>query len=194
MIKINLLPAEIAAEQRRKSRQKWCSLAVLLLAALLLGIFGKLDCLAQQTAAEIAGIQKQRAFVERDIEQYEPLSELQKSLDVKKNLLTIAMGAEFGWRETLAELGGQIPASVRLTNLELVFDGASGTLTLHGLADSHSAAADWAGVLEAVPNISGVRINFSSLEQGADGELVRFKLEAEVFTGELPQPAGRSEE
>ncbi|NLN07158.1 MAG: PilN domain-containing protein [Firmicutes bacterium] len=190
MVKINLLPAEFVAEQRRKLLQNRCLLAVLPLVALLFCISGNLYCLAQQMAAEITVMQKQLEFVEREVEKYGPFLELQRCVSLKKNLLAVAMGAEFGWREMLAALETRIPTNVRLTNLELVFNGLPGTLTLYGMTDSHPAAAGWAEALEAVPGISGVQISFSTVEQGDDGKQVRFKLWAQIFSR---QPAGWSE-
>ncbi|HHX74570.1 MAG TPA: hypothetical protein GX699_06675, partial [Firmicutes bacterium] len=139
-------------------------------------------------------IRQQRAAVEKAAERYEPLVELQQSVNVKKELLTVAMGAEFGWRETLAALGAKIPADVWLTNMDLIFEDEYGMLTLYGLTYNHPATARWAEELATAGNISAVRIGFSAVEKSEDSELVRFELRAQVAPGELYQPPGGSEE
>lgn len=193
MIKINLLPSEVILARKQAAGKAKIMKAAGLLALVAVICFGLLFTATWRVKSKIAHITGERAETEAQIAAFAPLVQLQSQVNSKSTLLAAAMGAQFGWRDTLSALGSHIPSNVWLTNAALSFEGEGAVMILRGLTYDHPSTAKWAETLGGVPGISSVMIVFSAEEMVDNTNIVRFELRAEVAAGEAYEPLKRGE-
>jgi Tfp pilus assembly protein PilN len=193
MIRINLLPAAVVAERKRRAAQaRMMRLAALAAVVLACGV-GAFYMLTLQIKKETAAVVQQRMALEAEIAAYQPVVQLQATVNSRAELLKAAMGNEFSYRNLMVALGINIPNNVWLTNVTVSREGEQGSLVLRGLTYDHPSTAKWVSSLQAAEGISDVRISYSAAEEIEDEDLIRFELRAQVGTGEIYEPLKRGE-
>lgn len=190
MIRINLLPPEILLERRRSARLANILKGLLFLSVLLAVSFNLLFALTLRTNSMIDESERQMSLINEEISQYQPYQLLQNRNNDRSRLVRAAMGIQPAWRETLGNLGAQIPANVWLTMVSMTRQENAAVVSLHGLTYDHPSTARWADILSGTPGIGAVRVLYSS-EENLDGQiLVRFELRAEVTAAAAFEPLG----
>ena len=187
MVKINLLPASMLWQRKRRRAQlRYLILTSLILVLLAAGVVF-LALQAGETTERLVAVQAERAAVETQIVNYSAHTELQGRVSRQMEMLKQAMGAPPAWVEVLEQVGELIPPNVWLTDLLLTAGkdvNDAGQLTLRGLTYDHPSTARWISALREVEGIAEVHAIFSALEGAQqDEELVRFELRATLPAG-----------
>ncbi|MCR3921846.1 MAG: PilN domain-containing protein [Firmicutes bacterium] len=194
MSTVNLLPVEIILERKRKVAQgRIVKMTTAVAVVLILG-FAALFMLTLQVKRNVTTTETKRLALETEIATYQPVVELQGVVNNKVDMLRLAMGNTFGWRDTMSALGVNIPANVWLTNVAVTRDSEQGFMTLRGLTYNHPSTASWVESLQGIEGVSDVRVSFSAAEETDDEKLVRFEVRAVVGVGDLYEPLKRGED
>ncbi|MGI8575665.1 MAG: PilN domain-containing protein [Egibacteraceae bacterium] len=160
MVKVNLLPPEIAERQRAK---KITTLSVALVAVWIFVLGGlymlKLSDVAaaaetrDQAQAEVVELQAELATLE-------PVRQLAERLDTHNTLLASAMANEISWARVLNDLSLAFPANASLTSL---------TASVQAEAEGEVAAAPVEGAPDFGAEVAQLGFTGYSVERYAPG-------------------------
>jgi len=114
-IRINLLPPEILAQQRKQRDRQKLLLAGGLILTLLTAVYGLIFTSTTMTKAEVTRLQKQRVVLEQQVEVNRPYEEMRARVIQTENLIQQAMGSPPDWSGVMAGISMHIPPTVWLT-------------------------------------------------------------------------------
>ncbi len=170
MVKVNLLPPEIAERQRAK-RITRLSLALVAVWIFVLG--GVYMLKLSDVAAAAEALDKAQAEVvtlESELATLEPFRQLAEQLDTHNTLLASAMEKEISWARVLNDLSLAFPANASLTSLTASVlaeaEGEAATTTTVGGAPDFGAEVAELGftgysVERYAPGVESVLVDFA---------------------------------
>lgn len=126
-ININLLPPEIKMQWAQKRRQQKILATGSVIIILLLFVFSSLLLTTFQTRAEVAGLQKERQVLEKQLPALEQYAKLQSRVVQSERILKQAVGTPPNWASVLNDIGQYIPVNDWLTD----FSGTYKHTTAH---------------------------------------------------------------
>lgn len=134
-IRINLLPPEILARQRKQRDRQKLLLAGGLILTLLTSVYGLIFTSTTMTKAEVNRLQKQRVVLEQQVEVNRPYEEMRARVVRTENLIQQAMGSPPDWSGVMAGISMHIPPTVWLTEFTATSrpDGKTGAATIKPL-------------------------------------------------------------
>lgn len=186
--RVNLLPSEIAEEQRFRSLRAVLALAVV---AAVAGV-GGLWYLAhnQVSAAEegLATAQATNVTLQAEAAKYADVPKVYAQVAAANTALDLAMGHEVRYSFVLNDLSLTIPSDIALTSVTVVQDvdaaaqtsalgkPAIGTVTVQGNAYRHNNVAAWLSSLTKSKYYQDPYFTSSTLNEASDGgtSLVEF--------------------
>ncbi|NLZ93230.1 MAG: PilN domain-containing protein [Firmicutes bacterium] len=158
MIKINLLPQELQAVQKRQ-RMKSCVQKIIFLLVVLLIIVSLLLWVQTKRIKQEAGlIAEQRANWEEEIAFYETAISLDRQAKHKKNILQQAIGSSFDWAQFMQGILASAAEGIRLTKLVASREDKQVLVNIEGVADHYTDLSQWVLLLKSTSGISEVHV------------------------------------
>jgi type IV pilus assembly protein PilN len=192
-IRINLLPPEILAQQRKQRDRQKLFLAGGLILTLLTAVYGLIFTSTTMTKAEVTRLQKQRVVLEQQVEVNRPYEEMRARVVRTENLIQQAMGSPPDWSGVMAGISMHIPPTVWLTEFTATSrpDDKTGGVTIKGQAYDHSSVAGWLEELRNVPGLDHVLCQVSTRVGSGHDPLISFEIEATLTGGPAAGKAGQ---
>ncbi|MBM7854064.1 type IV pilus assembly protein PilN [Desulfohalotomaculum tongense] len=197
-IRINLLPPELKARQKKIRRQRLLLAAGGAALVFLLTVYSILLTATFQARAEVVKLRAEREAWEKRVQTYEPYAQLQARAEKADRLISRAEAGHPHWVQLLYDIGLHIPPYVWLTDLNASYKAdknsgrlSQGEIVLKGFTLDHVSVARWLEELGRVPGLKNVRCQFSSQENADRQALVQYEIKAELLPGRNRQDTAK---
>lgn len=153
-VRVNLLPRELDAVVRARRIARLSALGVVLVAAVLGGLYAMQVAAVNEAERERAEVETRIAQARQELAALGEFRELKDRHDARSELLSVAMAEEISWARIL-------------NDLSLAFPSDASLLTLTGAAEEPVELAE--GEVDTGPRIGRITTTGYSLEEYAPG-------------------------
>ena len=174
MLKINLMPAELQAVQKRQRTKSCAHKIILLLAAVLLVASLLLRLQVEQIKEKTKLMAVQRASWEKEIVLYEAAVSLDKQIKQKRILLQQAIATSFDWAQLLQEIFSSASDNISLTKLTAAWGNKQFLVDAEGIAKEHIALSQWLSALKKKNTLLEVHVNSVKMLEREKKEKLHF--------------------
>ena len=185
MIKINLLPPEIIAEEIRQARQARFTRLTVTAFIVLVACFVSLFAVTLHIKGRSNALANERKVLEEEIAEYKPYVKLQSGIASKSKIVKEAVKAPPAWQDILVAMGTEIPSNVWMTDTTMNFniEDDEGQANIRGLTYNHPSTARWLEAVMGYTQFDDVRCVFSAAETVDNRNLIRFEIKAKLLPG-----------
>ncbi len=166
MIRINLLPPEIAEEKAKRRQMEFMVGGVIFIVVMLLIVYvvktSKLVKIEKEFKTVTAALERESAIVT----QVESLKMRKNVLSTRMNIIKKLVEDQFTWVEILDEVNGCLPKDIWLSSLTSSKTGNQGSITFSGIAFDNFAIADFITSLDNSGYFSNVELSY--IEKGQE--------------------------
>ncbi len=180
---VSLLPPEIKA--KRIAQQRY-SIIIRVLLALLLFAFLILSFLLVSSIfirQDLRSLESERESLDQQAAVLAEYEELYNRLMARESMVGEAMGTVPPFSGLLREASQTLQAGTWLSELNIGYEGESGSLTMVGWAFNHSSVAVMLDQLYTIDQLSQVQVSSSTDIDYQGMEAVQFQISGQILTG-----------
>jgi Tfp pilus assembly protein PilN len=178
MIRINLLPAEIAVSERNFEPKHVVGVWAMALLIILIPFYGVQYSRRKHLRSDIEEIQRKLKALEPVVAQVEALEATKAQLQQRKSIIQQLESERLRYPYFIDDFLKLMPSNVWLTNLATTLPGDPSTITvgMDVVALDHYAVADMISNLETSQIFFDVELGPIQLTQSATGQSITFHL------------------
>ncbi|MFH1784720.1 MAG: PilN domain-containing protein [bacterium] len=166
MIRINLLPPEIAQEKAKRRQVEIVVASVILIVILLVGAYVVKTAQLMAIKSELGEIESELAKQAVIVSQVEALKASKEVLNTRVSIIDRLVKGQFIWVQLLDEINYCLPKNVWLGSITSSQAGTVGAVTFSGIAFDNFAIADFITSLEDSKYFGDVELTY--IQEGSE--------------------------
>jgi hypothetical protein len=192
---VNLLPPEVRAARNLRATKRWLGIALVVVVALLIGVWGLAKVSAASAAGDLADAQDNAAQLQAKEAKYAEVPKVLGALSSLESAKTFGMSTEVQWKPYVDALVAVLPAGVSIDNYTATVAGPAavpptatdplqtvgvGQIVLAGRTLTVPDTAAWSSSLDSVPGFYGATVTSVAISAGTDNSTAYYAVAVTV--------------
>jgi len=190
---VSLLPPRVKEKRQNERRQAILVRVMIAFFILVLIIYAFLLVSSMLTRSNINTLRTEREVLETQAAMLQPYADLFDRVNAAESRLNLAMGSAPSWNDLLLDLANTLTPGTWLSDLTMNYSGDEGVFNLRGWAFSHANISEMIDHLQAMEQLSDIRLQMSSEIELEGSKVIQFAVEALLLPGDTYLQTDESE-